>query len=370
MFKVNYRCRFCLGAMTLSLVIMQISHESVLWALLDQVVGTVRTVRLFETLETHDALLRPRSAVVRDGVSRAELAQALNMLLFEGVTRRVPMAAAYVGDAVQSGRKLVFDHGALRTVATDCGALPSGCESFRRFLEPLGFAVGGVYPLDRIGMTGRAFVHVDMPESIAQFFVSELHVDRFSAAFQDAVARVVDDSCDPLQQSSMALLVELQRQGRLSFADSASLLPNLVGCFDRQHREPAWTDYELMSRESKEMAWIATEGNAFNHATDRVDDVFAVAKNQRLLGRPVKEQVEVSASGRVRQTAFHAAMVERLFVGESGALRRERVPGSFYEFISRDEERPGVLDLHFDSRNATGIFKMTSNSKPSIGTVK
>ncbi len=349
---------------------MQISHESALWALLEQVVGTVRTVRLFETLQTHDALLRPRSVVTRDGVSRVELAQALNMLLYEAVTRRVPMAAAYVGDAVRAGRKLVFDHGALRTVAANCGELPSGSESFRRILEPLGFTMQGVYPLDRIGMTGRAFAHADMPEDVAQFFVSELHVDRFSTAFQDAVARVVGSSSDPLRQSSMALLVELQRNGRLSFADSASLLPNLVGCFDRQHKEPAWSDYELVLRESKEMAWIATEGNAFNHATDRVDDVFAVAEKQRLLGRPIKERVEVSASGRVRQTAFHAAMVERLFVGECGALRSERVPGSFYEFIARDEERPGVLDLRFDSSNATGIFKMTSNLKPSIGTVK
>ena len=125
---------------------MQISHESVLWALLDQVVGTVRTVRLFETLEAHDALLRPRPAVMRDGVSRVELAQALNMLLFEGVTRRVPMAAAYVGDAVRAGRKLVFDHGALRTVAAKCGQLPSGCESFRRILEPQAGGFSTLWP--------------------------------------------------------------------------------------------------------------------------------------------------------------------------------------------------------------------------------
>ena len=114
-----------------------------------------------------------------------------------------------------------------------------------------------------------------------------------------------------------------------------------------------------MLRESKEMAWIATEGNAFNHATDRVADVDAVAAEQRRLGRPMKEAVEVSASGRVRQTAFRAALVERLFVGGDGALTTETVPGSFHEFITRGEESPGVLDLRFDSSNATGIFKMT-----------
>ena len=121
-------------------------------------------------------------------------------------------------------------------------------------------------------------------------------------------------------------------------------------------------DYQTLFAESKEMAWIATEGNAFNHATDRVADVVAVAARQRQLGRPVKPEVEVSASGRVRQTAFRAAMVERLFVGDDGMLGSVSVPGSFHEFITRAEEAPGVLDLRFDSGNATAIFQMTSRS--------
>ena len=39
---------------------------------------------------------------------------------------------------------------------------------------------------------------------------------------------------------------------------------------------------------------------------------------------------------------------------------RLQVPGSFYEFIARDEEAAGRLDLRFDSSNAQGIFKMTA----------
>jgi hypothetical protein len=337
---------------------MQNLHETTLWALLDRVVGTVRTVRLFEVLGLHATLLQPR----RDRVSRRELAQALTMLLFEDVTRRVPMAAAYVGDAVKKAQKLVFDHGALRTVATDNGALPRGELAFRRILEPLGFECRGIYPLDRLGMTGRAFTHVDLPEHIAQFFVSELHPERFSSAFQQAVARVVGNSRDPLPLAAKALLAEIAEHGELAFDAAAMLLPNLVCCFDRQHQEPRWSDYQALLAESKEMAWIATEGNAFNHATDRVADVVAVADLQRRLGRPVKTEVEVSKSGRVRQTAFRAAMVERLFVAEDGSLRAEVVPGSFHEFITRAEEAPGVLDLRFDSGNATAIFKMTSTS--------
>ncbi len=333
-------------------------HETNLWALLERTVGTVRTVRLFEAMEVHPSLLLSHASLV----SRAELAQALNMLLFEDVTRRVPMAAAYVTESVRRGKRLVFDHGALRTVAAPCGALPAGELAFRRILEPLGFECRGVYPLDRLGMTGRAYTHKDLPETIAQFFVSELHPERFSAEFQHAVQRVVGGSRDPLPKWTEPMLAALSCDGSLGFADAVRLLPNLVACFDRQHGEPRWSDYEILLRESKEMAWIATEGNAFNHATDRVDDVDAVAAEQRRAGRPVKPEVEVSKSGRVRQTAFRATMVERFFVADDGSLKTELVPGSFHEFITRDEESPGVLDLRFDSGNATAIFKMTSKA--------
>jgi hypothetical protein len=333
-------------------------NDTTLAALLDQVVGTARSSRLFAALSVHESLLAARS----DRVTRAELAQALNMLLFEDVVRRVPMAAAYVGDAVRQGTRLVFDHGALRTVAAACGALPAGHLAFARILEPLGFEVRGVYPLDRIGMTGRAYTHRDLPEHIAQFFVSELHPERFSEAFQAAVQRVVGTSRDPLPLSAKAALATVAETGSLPFADAVRLLPNLVGAFDRQHSEPSYEDYELLLAESKEMAWIATEGNAFNHATDRVADVEAVAALQRRLGRPIKAEVEVSKSGRVRQTAFRAADVQRLFVAADGSLRAVTVPGSFHEFITRQEEAPGVLDLRFDAGNATAIFQMTARS--------
>ena len=111
--------------------------------------------------------------------------------------------------------------------------------------------------------------------------------------------------------------------------------------------------------QSGEAAWIATEGNAFNHATDRVADVEALSDTLRDGGWPIKERVEISASGRVRQTAFRADPVERLFLDADGQLVRRTVPGSFYEFITRHAKDDGSLDLAFDSANATGIFAMT-----------
>jgi uncharacterized glyoxalase superfamily metalloenzyme YdcJ len=115
------------------------------------------------------------------------------------------------------------------------------------------------------------------------------------------------------------------------------------------------------------MAWIATEGNAFNHATDRVADVDRLAEEQKQLGRPMKATVETSQSGRVRQTAYLAARVQRRFRDEDGSLVEKEVPGSFYEFITRlllpeTKEGKRLLDLSFDSSNAQAIFKVTTNA--------
>ncbi|NOV22580.1 DUF1338 domain-containing protein [Cupriavidus necator] len=298
--------------------------------------------------------------------SRAEIAHALNLVLFAGILERVPTGKAYTEDVAAAGGKVHFDHGALRTVRwPDHGALPAGEAAFTRILRPLGYRLNGTYPLDRIGMTGRSYAHEDAPEEIAQFFVSELHPERFSEGFQQAVGRVTRTSVDPLTPRAQALLWELERDGALPLAEAGELIGALARCFERQHATPTLADYEALLAESAEMAWIATEGNAFNHATDRVDDVFALAEAQKRLGRPMKDKVEVSRSGRVRQTAFRADPVRRAFVGADGAEVVREVPGSFYEFITRDryvDDAQAVTrtDLGFDAGNAQGIFKMTA----------
>ena len=83
----------------------------------------------------------------------------------------------------------------------------------------------------------------------------------------------------------------------------------------------------------------------------------------------MKDTVETSQSGRVRQTAFHAARVIRKFRAADGSLVEREVPGSFYEFITRlplpEKDGRRALDLSFDSSNAQAIFKMTGNAEPS-----
>ena len=296
-------------------------------------------------------------------VARATAAMALNVLLFQDLLARTPTAAAYVADRRADRAGVVFDHGALRTIRFAegrTGALPAGEAAFTRILAPLGYALAGVYPLERLGMTGRAYAQQDWPEDVPQFFLSELHVERFSALFQAAAHAVFDSSSDPLDAASLAALDTLGATGELDFAKAVRLLPVLACAFGRRHATPRLADYRVLLAESAEAAWIATEGNAFNHATDRAPDVEALAEAQRALGRPMKPAVEVSASGRVRQTAFRADPVERDFIGDQGRAAKLSVPGSFYEFITRDvEPEAGRIDLRFDSSNAQGIFKMT-----------
>jgi hypothetical protein len=329
--------------------------------LLSQLCGVSAAQQLLHTLQVPASLMQPTS---HGHVQRAHIAQAMNMALFADLLQRVPSGAAYVHEKTQAGHTVCFDHGALRTVAwPHNGTLPSGRAAITRVLEPLGYSQAAIYPLERLKMTGYAYRHQDLPEDIAQYFVSELHPERFSQAFQTAVSEVSSHSTDPLDAAATALLATLVREGGLPITAAAELAAACLRCFGRQHPEPSLQAYDTLKAESAEMAWIATEGNAFNHATDRVADVFATADEQRRAGRAIKDKVEVSTTGRVRQTALLADKVTRGFIDTTGQRLELSVPGSFYEFISRDP-LPGstALDLAFDTGNATGIFKVTAGA--------
>lgn len=334
---------------------MTVRNTGVIQRLLDRALGSTACEGALDALEVSSALLE----LTGDTVPRAAFAMALNIVLFEKLLDRVPSGAAYVAETVAAGGRVMFDHGALRTIRFaegPTGALPAGELAFARILTPLGYEMADVYPLPALEMTGRAYRHVDAPTEIPQFFLSELHVERFDDAFAEAARRVFGTSRDPLDDRTVAILALFGAENRVSFDDAAYALPVVAAAFDRHHAPATIGDYEILLAQSAEAGWIATEGNAFNHATDRVADVEALSDRLKADGRPMKDRVEVSASGRVRQTAFRADSVEREFAG--GVVRT--VPGSFYEFISRAvDPETGALDLRFDSANATGIFAMT-----------
>ncbi|WP_020407166.1 2-oxoadipate dioxygenase/decarboxylase family protein [Hahella ganghwensis] len=339
------------------------STNQLLESTLGQLLSSVRTADQVEELLTsvaHNPALLNSSE--EGQIPRSMIAHAMNLLLLQDLLQRVPEGQTYVREKIIAGGKVVFDHGALRTVRWENQALPSGYKAFSRLLEPLGFELAGEYPLNKLNMCGFVYCHQDFPESIAQFFVSELYPEEFSEPFQAAVDRTVSTSVDPLTPGHLALLHKLSVNGWLSLGEAAELLPAIVACFDRQHAEPYRDDYLTLLKESAEMAWISTEGNAFNHGTDRVDDLKKLDAEQRTLGRPMKPEIEVAQNANILQTAYRATMVKRQFKTAEG-LETFEVPGSFFEFIQRNhlDSKPeeSKMDLRFDSRNAQGIFKMT-----------
>ncbi|CAN5526576.1 DUF1338 domain-containing protein [soil metagenome] len=337
---------------------------TILRALLATVLGGDAGAELEATVAVDPVVAVPVDAGVLDvdslEVPRATLAQALALVLFEDLCRHVPSAAAYAADRRAAGERIVLDHGAVRTIEAPGGSLPGGQELVARLLRPLGFEQRGTYDLAALRMTGRSWAQVDHPELVPQWFVSELHADRLSPDVQAAVAGLLATATDALTSDDHALLGRLGEDRSLPFPSAAALLPALARCFSRRHHEPTDRDHDLFARESAELAWISTEGTTANHWTDRVGDVVAAAEAERAAGRPIKDTIEVSTSGRVRQTAHRAAPVDRRFHTVEGDAVVRVVPGSFFELIDRAPLPDGSgLDLGFDAANATGIFAMT-----------
>jgi hypothetical protein len=300
-------------------------------------------------------------------VSRAVFAMALNAILFHDLLSRAPSGAAYVADRRRQHERIVFDHGAVRTVrlgSRSTGALPAGIGSFSRILEPLGYYVTGTYPHDDLGSTGRGYTHREFPESLPQFFISELHVDRFSNEFQAAAERVFGNTRDPLTLTTHAALAQFAEQDRCEMKLAAPALKEIVAAFGRWHDTPSLADYRILLAESAEGAWIATEGSALVHATVRVSDVAMTACAERSLGRRVLDAIETSPSGSVRRTALKADPVKRMFRAEDGSTVEMSVPGSFYEFISRDvvqgPDGRKRMDLRFDNNGTKSPIKITA----------
>jgi len=325
--------------------------------------GEDRAAWLVGSLDLHPALVEP----ARPGrhPTRAVVSQALGILLLDDLLGRVRSGADYARDRVAAGHRLHLDHGAVRTVSgVATGELPQGQESLTRALAALGYAHRYTYDLARLKMTGRSWCHLDLPADVPQYFISELHADRFSEPFQAVATSVLATSKDPITPEAHRSLVRLANTDdhTLHYDEAEALLPVLVACFSRQHDLPTLADYEALLAESDEMAWISTEGTAFNHATDRVDDVVAVAEAERTAGRPIKDKVEVSGSGRIIQTAHRAApVVHRFRTGDNGRTVDRTVPGSFFELITRKPLPDGSgVDLAFDAANAQEIFTMTS----------
>ena len=295
-------------------------------------------------------------------VTRAHLSMSLFIALYSDLLDRVPNAKLYFNRQLDEENTITFDHGAVRTVLYDRnGQLPPGEESLVRILRSLGYFHNHTYPLEKLRMTGRSYTQADLPTLIPQYFVSEFHPEKLeNDNFEKALINVIEDSIDPLSDLIKLDLAFLEEHHYLERERCTDFMENIVLAFARQHPIPKLKDYNKLLEFSPEMAWIATEGNAFNHATDRVSNLQDLVDREKSLDAPMKDTIEVSKSTRVLQTAYKADPVNRSFIDDENNVVQIDVPGSFFEFIERHiDPDTNTLDLAFDASNATGIFKMT-----------
>lgn len=342
----------------MKLATLSSGRGAILSSLVASVLGEEQAAAMLSLLE-----LDSRLSGSGEEASRGQMAMALNACLLADLLKRVPSAAAYASHVQSTGGKLRFDHGALRSIDGATGELPNGHATAARIVGPLGYRVAGIYPLPALRMTGLAYCHGDFPETVPQFFVSELHVARLPDESQEAARRIFATSRDPLGVIEREALARLDAGGACPLELARAALPGLAAVFGRHHDDPALADVETLRRHSAEAAWIAAEGNAFNHAADRVTNVAQLVEELKASGYALKPEIEISANGRVRQTAFLADRVVRRFRDADGSSQEREVPGSFFEFISRDiDPDTGRIDLSFDSGNAVGIFTVTRAS--------
>jgi hypothetical protein len=337
------------------------STDITIFAIIREIIGGQRSDQFSQVVLVPESI----SSFGDEDVSRAQLAMSLFLVLYADLLDRVPHALKYFERRREEEKTILLDHGAVRTVLSGRnGDLPAGEASLSRILIPLGYFHNHTYPLPKLKMTGRSYTHLDLPELIPQYFVSEFHPEKIEDdTFQKAVLNVIDSSIDPLDDQTNKDLQFLVDNSYLPRQRCTNFLNSIAQAFSRQHEIPNIENYETLLVHSAEMAWIATEGNSFNHATDRVKDVQALSSQERELGFPIKDTVEISSSKNVIQTAYKADAVSRAFKTEGDELIHKDVPGSFFEFITRHKLEDGSLDLAFDAANATGIFAMTKEEK-------
>ncbi len=333
------------------------SPDVTVFSIIRDIIGGIRTDEFSHVVLIPDAL----SSFGDENVPRAHLSMSLFLALYADLLERVPHALEYFERRKDNDETIFLDHGAVRTVlCTRNGDLPAGEAALSRILVPLGYYHNHTYPLPKLRMTGRSYVHEDYPELIPQYFVSELHPEQVGDDnFEKTVIKVVENSREPLSREILDDLTFVAENKFLPRDRTTNFLQQIIAAFSRQHEVPLLSHYEDIKKLSAEMAWITTEGNAFNHATDRVNDVMELSEEEKNLGSPIKDTVEVSATGTILQTAYKADIISRPFRLEDDEIVHKDVPGSFFEFITRNTLEDGKVDLAFDANNATGIFAMT-----------
>ena len=296
--------------------------------------------------------------------ARERFAARLFDTLWDRYRTRVSYVQTYEKVIHNAGAKLVNDHIAFRTLATEQPL--AGIASVSRIFEALGYRAAGNYQFEDKHLSAIHFQHAN--PQFPKLFISELKVWELPGEAREAIGRTVRSHRLPVSMEALVALHDLDRDS--SPADE--LLPATVAQFhELPWLLPRKEDVVAANAASQYAAWVLVHGYNVNHFTSLInahgvpalDDIEKTIAALKAAGIPMKAEIEGEAGSKLRQTATEAVQID-VAVLDNG--RPVQMPWSYayFELAQRDT----VVDPATGNRvrfegflgsQATNLFEMT-----------
>lgn len=260
------------------------------------------------------------------------------------------------------GEQICYDHLAFRTF----GINDHGIESLARFFLDYGYTQREElrFPakkLKALWFSPPTVPHYDSGSGVngplPRIFISELIVDQLSTEAQEIIKKYINISGCGNKHASLASAL-----GLLTW------------------KEPLYSEFQTLARESEYAAWTLVNGYALNHVTISTHRLKSQLRNIKNLNQFLEENgfklnseggvLKVSPDGLLRQSSTVADSFS--FTFSDGVT--ESVPCSYIEFAERlvlphyrDLPNEEVKEFHrrdgFEVGNADKIFESTSREQ-------
>lgn len=298
-----------------------------------------------------------------------EVAQALWEHLWRLYQERVPYAREYRALIEAEGGRVVHDHVAFRSFRHFAGELDLGIGYVARILEPLGYQLKGAYEFPETHLYAQHYEHPEQEsENLPKVFVSELLVDELPFATASLVRRALDSAADQLPSPSLEW-VRLREDRRLAPRQGkweAAIAGLSQFSTQRPWSPPALRAVREVNQESQYAAWTLLHGFAVNHFTAFINrqgvaslpDLPTTAAALRARGVPVRESLDGSPGGPLRQTATAAVEEEVPVLDDDGKPALLPWTYAYYELAERGR-REGRLFQGFIAGQARHLFETT-----------
>jgi len=293
--------------------------------------------------------------------------ERLSLRLFDALWStyrdRVPYVGMYEKLIAGAGGRLVNDHVAFRTIASQQPTL--GIVTISRLFEALGYQAAGCYAFPDKHLSSVHYQHPNV--EFPKLFISELRTWELDPAVRKILLRTVGSHRPPIADTVLDEVTHLRED-----PNDDRLLKKLLTVFQKLPWEmPDKGDVERVNQTSQFGAWVMLHGYAVNHFTALVnshgvkslDDIDKTVAACRSAGIPMKSEIEGAPGSKLRQTATDACMVT-VRVRDRGNVVKLPWSYAYFEIAERGTVKDPSTgkDVRFEGflgPQATQLFEMT-----------